>query len=105
MEFQKCSHFYQFYSYFTSYTNQLVFNLEDFSTAFYRSALSSHFENEPSVDVVRSMSPQTVRNYDCVINIMWPFSTLATQMEFKNRNYLQKKKLFPSPQCLSLRVQ
>lgn len=34
------------------------------------SALSFRFENEPSIGVVRSVTPQTIRNYNCVINII-----------------------------------
>lgn len=58
------------------------------------SALSFHFENVPSIDVVSSRTPQTIRNYKCVINIIYQFSKLATHVKFKNRSYLQKT--FPS---------
>lgn len=71
MEFQKCNHFHQFYSYFTLYANQLLLVLKISAQYFGVSALSFHFEREqPSIDVVRSMTPQTIRNYNCVINIM-----------------------------------
>lgn len=60
------------------------------------SALSLHFENVPSIDVVSSRTPQTIRNYNRVINVMYQFSKLATHVEFKNKSYLRK--LFPSHQ-------
>lgn len=67
MEFHQCSHFHQFDSYFTLCTNKLFFSfkvLKNSAQYFSVSALSFHFENEPSIDVVRSVTPQTIRNYD-----------------------------------------
>ena len=61
------------------------------------SAFSFHFKNEPSIDVVRSMTLQTIRNYNCVINIIQQFSKLATHIELKNQE-LSIKKLSPSHQ-------
>lgn len=34
------------------------------------STLSIHFENEASIDVIRYMTPQTIRHYNCMINII-----------------------------------
>lgn len=69
MKFQKYSYFHQFNIYFTLYANQLFFSFKEFRTAF-QCFSTFHFENEPSIDVVRSMTPQAIRNYNYVINIM-----------------------------------
>lgn len=53
-----------------------------------------HFETEPSIDVLKSMAPQPIRNYNYVINLMSQFSKLATHIEFGHQRYF--KSLFPS---------
>lgn len=52
-----------------------------------------HFETEPSIDVLKSMTPQPIRNYIYVINLMSQFSKLATRIEFEHQCYF--KSLFP----------
>lgn len=69
MEFQKCSHFHPFDSYFTLYKTSHFSVLKNSAWYLGVSALSFHFENVPSIDVVSSRIPQTIRNYKCVINI------------------------------------
>lgn len=61
MGFQKIIHLYQLNSYFTLYTNHLFLDfkvLKNSAQYFGVSALSFHFENEPTIDVVRSETPQ-----------------------------------------------
>lgn len=53
-----------------------------------------HFETEPSINVLKSMTPQPIRNYNYVINLMSQFSKLATRIEFEHQCYF--KSLFPS---------
>lgn len=67
MEFQKCSDFRPFEFYFTLYKNQSFFSFKEFSMVFWSLSTFLHFENVPSIDVVSPRTPQTIRNYKCVI--------------------------------------
>lgn len=69
MKFQKYSYSHQFNFYFTLSANQLFFSFKEFRIVF-RYFSTFHFENEQTIDVVRSMTPQAIRNYNYLINIM-----------------------------------